>query len=167
MVLTGTKIGQGDFLLNEAVRKLNDLGLDITARQLRHWDKEGLLQVQTDESHYRRFTYDDIDKAIFIFVLSKVLRISLSRIKNILVCFRSEKEIQEILHRDTLALMSKYRHGDGRERWYLKRELRDDVDAIETSLKKFKDVLRRFDELYHAGKLRLYKETVRYQQLNK
>lgn len=163
---TSTETKHDGLLLNEMVRKLNDLGLDVTPRQLRHWDRN-LLHADIDGSGYRRFNYDAVDKAISTFVLNKVLRISLSRIKNILAFMKSESELQEMLRKDPLSLLAKYKHDDGRERWYVKRELRDDIEAIEASLKKFKEAWKRFDEIYHTSKQRFYKEALKYQQANK
>lgn len=167
MVAVKTKepISSDGWLLNETVRKLNDLGVLATPRQIRLWDN--LVNPAKDVSRYRKFTYEDINKIVFIFVINKILKISLPRIKNIMVCLGSEQELQVLLQKNPLTLMSKYRDENGKERWYLKRELRDDLEYIQDSLKKFDEGLKRFREVFSESKGRFYKEALRYQQKSK
>jgi len=159
------KLGSSEaLLLHETVRKLGKMGFDITPRQLRHWDRFGLLKPFIDESKYRRYNYDDIDKAVVIFILNKVLKISLPRIKNILVCMKSEKELQELLAKNPLSFMTKRRNANGKEEWYLKRELSDDIRGIDSSLNKFKEGLGIFEKVFNEAQTRFYKELLKFQK---
>ncbi|MDD5005065.1 MAG: MerR family transcriptional regulator [Candidatus Omnitrophica bacterium] len=170
MVLTkAAKIRNDEgLLLNEFSRKLRERGIDVTPRQLRHWDASGLLKPFIDESKYRRYSYDDIDQAIFIFVLNKVLKFKLPRIRNILNCMKPEQKLQEMLNKNPVSLMSKYRNAKGEEGWYLKREMRDDIKDIQNSLKNFKESMEKFETMLEDAIIHFYKVIYEYQRkLNK
>ncbi|MFA5159823.1 MAG: MerR family transcriptional regulator [Candidatus Omnitrophota bacterium] len=150
------------FLLNEAVQKLKSFGVDATPRQLRHWDRMGLLRPVKDDSGYRRFSYDEIDKAVFVFILNRMFGFSLERIRGFLVCLHSEAALKELLAKDVLQLMSKYRDSQGKERWCLKRELRDELDCIGEALNRIKTGIQKFDEMFKTAKGSLYNAAIKH-----
>lgn len=158
---TKEPLPEDGLLLNEAIRKLKELGIEATPRQLRLWDS--LVTPSHDGSNYRRFSYEDLDKAVFVFVLNKVLKISMDRIRSILVILKSEPELQRILETNPLAIMAKYRDADGKESWRIKRELRDDIMTLKDSLRKFQAGLERFEEVFRDAATRFHQQALQYQ----
>jgi len=149
-------------LVNEAIRRLRALGIEATPRQMRLWDP--LVAPSYDGSNYRRFTNDDLDKAVFIFILNRVLKIPMERIRDILVILKSDSELSEILEKTPEEIMTRERDLQGKESWRLKRELRDGLVALKDSLHKFKAGLDRFEELFQKSAIRLHQHVGQFRE---
>ena len=160
-IKTKRKLSHEEQLPKEVIRHFRNKGYDLSGRQLRHWDKFGLLHPFKDESGYRRFTSLDIDQITLILGL-KGLGISLPRIKKILAWILPNDDLIGIMKKNPLSLIAKYKDVQGKEEWYPKREIRDEIEEIKESIKKSKETIKRFEEVFGGASTNLYKAILRY-----
>lgn len=150
-----------DFLLNEVIHELNNMGFEITPRQLRHWEKMELYELPKDSSGYRRLSYEDIQRIIFIAGL-RMLGISLPRIKDMLIFMAPKEKLLEMLKKDPSTFISKQRDAQGKVEWYPRPELHDKLKNIDNSLKRTKDGLKKFEELVAQAEVNFFQAVLKY-----
>jgi len=160
-VKTKEKTYPDESLYKDVSRYFRNLSYDLSSRQIRHWDTMGILKVTKDESGYRRFTTDDYDRITLILGLRE-LGLSLPRIKNILTWLLPNKEIVDKMKKDPLAFLSKYKDAIGKEEWYPKREYRDEIAEVKEYIKRRKEGLNRFEEIFSRAWTNIAKALLTY-----
>jgi len=159
-------IHSDDSLCKDVVRHFRNLGYEVSARQIRHWDSIGALRVTKDESGYRRFTADDYERITLILGL-RALGFSLPRIKALLTWLLPNEELVKKMKKDPLSFLSKYKDLMGKEEWYPKRESRDQAEEVKESIKKRREGLNRFEEIFSKAYTNMAKALFSYRALAK